>query len=299
MANPIKIIIVAGPTSSGKTGFALKLANKLNGELINADSRQIYKYLDIGTNKGKLVTNKFGKKFLEGVPIHLIDFLEPDKRYNLFTFKREAEEKILEISKKGKTPIIVGGTGLYIDSVVKDYHDNSGLNNKETRLKLEAFSKENLQKEYLKLYKKNYLNNSDFNNKRRLIRQIEKYNLRSNSVLEKSDLFSTKYIIDFYYPVFELSELKKKIAIRVEEMFKEGLIEETQNVLKLGYAKNSIALQGIGYKEVLEYLDNKATLPETIKKVKTAHIKYAKRQITWFEGAGRNYKLKKALYQTF
>lgn len=296
MSNPIKIIIVAGPTSSGKTKYALNLANKLAGELINADSRQIYKYLDIGTNKGKIVTDKSGLKFLEDIPIYIIDFLEPDQRYNLFTFKNKAETKILEISKKGKTPIIVGGTGLYIDSIIKDYNDNNEQNTNETRQKLEALSREKLQEKYLKLYKKNYLNNSDFNNKRRLVRQIEKYHLGNNSSLEKSNVGSLKYVVDFYYPIFELEELKKKISLRVEKMFDEGLIEETQNVLRMGYKENSIALQGIGYKEVLEYLDNKATLPETIGKVKTAHIRYAKRQITWFEGVGRKYNLTKVMY---
>lgn len=283
-----KIIVIGGPTASGKTAFAVHLAKKHNGELINADSRQIYKYLNIGTNKGKLKENN-GIKTIDDVPIRIIDFLELNERYNLFQYKEAALNSIEEIFKKEHLPILVGGTGLYIDSVLRDYSIETEVSDLAKRSKLEKLSIEELKAKFFQISTAPKLNNSDLNNPRRLIRLIEKFD-KGIDLNNKSSQFTTKFDFVFYYPKYNLEDLKTRIEFRVEEMFKEGLIEETENALKL-FSKDSIPFKGIGYKEVIDFLDGKFNLKETIKQVQLAHIKYAKRQIIWFEGKGRNYPL--------
>lgn len=281
-----KIVFIGGPTASGKTDIALKLAQQFNGELINADSRQIYKYLDIGTNKGNVRTYN-GSTFLEDIPIHLVSFLEPDKRYSVYDFQNDANSKIQELFLRGKLPIVVGGTGLYIDALIKNYDLSEGTN-LELRLKLEGLNLEQLQYELEKNHPGRFeeLNESDKKNRRRLIRLIEKLNSSEDPQIVQSD-----YNYIFLYPEYNWITLKNKIEQRVEEMFRTGLVEETQNVLKLGYSKSSVGLQGTGYKEVIALLDNRISLQECIELVKISHRQYARRQRTWFEGEGRGYKL--------
>lgn len=292
-----KIIIVCGPTSSGKTAFAIKLAKEKNGELINADSRQIYKYLDIGTNKLKGAIESARPEPTEGefegniddVRVHLLSFLNPDERFSVFDFKKLAEEKIEELIAKGKQPILVGGTGLYIDAIVKNYQPDDysveSAESKAERSRLEKLSVNELQAIALEKQILDQLNESDRQNPRRLIRLIEKGNSEKSSA-------PAKYEFEMYYPKFDWDELKAKIENRVDEMFKEGIVEETKKVLEMGFPEDSVALQGIGYREVLRFLRNEISLPECIQLVKTAHTQYAKRQITWFEGKGRGYQFK-------
>lgn len=273
-----KLIIICGPTSSGKTNFAIKLAKELNGELVNADSRQIYKYLDIGTNKTKDV--------IDEIPIHLLSFLNPDQRFSVFDFKKLAEETIDSIIAEGKQPILVGGTGLYIDSIVKNYQPEVNIEGSAKREALEKLSTEELQAIASDMNLLESLNESDRQNPRRLIRVIEKGGNQNGSEI-------SKYQIEMYYPKFEWEDLKLKIENRVEQMFLEGIVEETQKVLSMGFPEDSIALQGIGYKEVLRHIHQEIPLSECIELVKIAHRQYAKRQITWFEGTNRAYILKK------
>ncbi len=304
------VIIVAGPTATGKTNYALKLAKKLNGELINADSMQIYKYLDIGTNKGdvKAANNKKQEENdkrldeeikayeIGGIPIHLISFLNPDQYFSVFDFKNLALNKINEIFKKNKQPIIVGGTGLYIDSLIRDYKNTNISKNEELRKKIQKLNLNKLQNKLKKINIStfNSLNESDKQNSRRLIRLIEKKISNSkNDITPKkySEDKNNKYNYKIYYPIYDWDELKITIEKRAKKMFKDGIVEEVKNVLKKGFKKDCTALNGLGYKEIIKYLNNKVSLNECIELVVTAHKQYARRQRTWFEGKGRGYKL--------
>lgn len=280
-----KIVIIGGLTASGKTALAVKLAKKYNGELINADSRQIYKYLDIGTNKDGIITTEQGS-FIDKVPIHLVSFLEPNQRYSVYDFKSDAIKHIEDILSRKKLPIIVGGTGLYIDSIIKNYKLET-TSSSAPRAELESKSLPELQQIANQDYPESYLalNKSDQSNKRRLIRLIERQGI-NNISKEQS-----QYDYLFLYPKYTWKELLVKIETRVEEMFKEGLVAETQKVLDLGFTKNSVALQGIGYKQVIEYLERNFNSQKCIDLVKIAHRQYAKRQRTWFEGKSRNHDL--------
>jgi tRNA dimethylallyltransferase len=283
-----KIVFIGGPTASGKTNIAVEIAKNFNGELINADSRQIYKYLDIGTNKGD-IKNIDGKNYIDDIPIHLVSFLEPNIRYNVFDFKQSAINLIEDIINRGKLPIIVGGTGLYIDSIIKNYQLLEG--NTNLRADLEKMStselQTNLEKNFFEEFSK--LNNSDKLNPRRLVRLLEK--LHSPELNFSNNKIEYDYI--FIYPEHNLELLLTTIENRVEQMFKNGIVSETKKVLDLGFSKDSVALQGTGYKQVIELLENKISGKKCIELVKTSHKQYAKRQITWFEGKGRNYLLKK------
>lgn len=280
-----KIVIIGGLTASGKTALAVKLAKKYNGELINADSRQIYKYLDIGTNKDGIITTEQGS-FIDEVPIHLVSFLEPNQRYSVYDFKSDAIKHIEDILSRKKLPIIVGGTGLYIDSIIKNYKLET-TSSSAPKAELESKSLLELQQIANQDHPESYLalNKSDQSNKRRLIRLIERQGI-NNISKEQS-----QYEYLFLYPKYTWKELLVKIETRVEGMFKEGLVAETKRVLNLGFSKNSVALQGIGYKQVIEYLEGNFNSQKCIDLVKIAHRQYAKRQRTWFEGKSRNYDL--------
>lgn len=280
-----KVIIVGGPTGTGKTGTAIQIAMKYNGELVNCDSRQIYKYLDIGTNKGKLelADNTYT---INSIPIHLINLIEPNERFDLFRFQQLAFEKIEDILKRGKLPILVGGTGLYIDSILKNYELSE--NGAENREYLESLKKEELQKLVLEQSNnKAPMNDSDWNNPRRLIRFIEK----SKSKKRKPNTNSYKFT--FIYPEYNWEDLLKNIDRRVEAMFEEGLVEETQSLLEKGYTENDPGLNVMGYREVVQLINNEINKNKCIELVQNAHRQYAKRQKTWFEGGGRNYDLKR------
>lgn len=294
-----KIIILGGPTASGKTDLALEIAAKFECEIINADSRQIYKYFNIGTNKGdvKRIENVelrienfvIPKVNLEGKAFGwMFDFLEPNVEFTLSDYKKIVQKLIKQISNSKKVPLIVGGTGLYIDSIINNY--NLSI---EPDYKLREELKEKSINELQNILKsKNFdlslLNSSDINNPHRLIRLIEK-SFQINTIDEN---LPPKLDYLFLYPQFNRNDLMTKIDNRLDIMIKEGFIEEVQNLLEKGF-KNTRPMNGIGYKEVKEYLEKAISLEECIEKIKQKHRNYAKRQITWFEGEGRGYNLTK------
>ncbi|MEP7103103.1 MAG: tRNA (adenosine(37)-N6)-dimethylallyltransferase MiaA [Candidatus Dojkabacteria bacterium] len=274
-----KVIVVGGPTATGKTQTAFEIARSIGGEIISADSRQIYKYLDIGTNKEIPID----------IPIHLINLINPDERFNVYEFQTMALKKIDEIISRGKVPIIVGGTGLYIDSLIRSYELRTKDENYSGRSQFETLSVAELQ-QLINSYDSSILsqlNNSDKNNPRRLIRLLEK----TNETVANNRYNNLDFL--FLYPEYDWEKLKEKINSRVEKMFESGLIEETRRVIQLGYSKNCDGLNIMGYKQIVEFLDSKINLTECIEQVKIAHKQYAKRQRTWFEGKGRGYKLTK------
>lgn len=316
------LIVVAGPTASGKTNYAVNLAKKINGLIINADSMQVYRGMDIGTNKGevkklgdlgikilsnaKLMTENeenevekdHSKKVHEinayeiensGVVGYMFDIVEPDENFSVADFQFLTNELINKIREDGKIPILVGGTGLYIDSILKDYSLAKVEEDLDLRIDSSNLSAEQL---YDRLYEINpqvalELNESDMFNKRRLIRKIEI--AREGNVNKESNKMVPHIM---YYPKFEREVLYERINYRVEEMFNEDLIDEVESLIKMGY-KDCKSMQGMGYKEVVDYLDGDITLDEAKSKMKQAHRNYASRQITWFENDRRGYNLVK------
>lgn len=283
-----KILVICGPTASGKNDLAYQILDEYEGEIINADSRQVYKHFDIGTNKGNHEILDNGKVMLEHKYIgNLYSFLEPTEDFSIYEYQKLAKEKINQLISDQKLPILLGGTGLYIDSLVKGYIlDENNYSNREelNKLKLQELLKI-IDTEEIDISK---LNNSDRNNPVRLIRIIE----RSRQGNINKELTGPEFNFTIFYPDFDREELYEKINNRVEKMFDEGFIDEVKKLKKMGYEKTKPFL-GIGYKEVNEYLEGSITLDEAKERMKISHRNYAKRQITWFEGEGRGYDLKR------
>lgn len=275
-----KVIVIVGPTASGKTDLSIRLAKELNGEIISADSMQIYKKMTIGTAKPT-------QEEMQGIIHHMIDIIEPNESFNVAKYKEMAEEKIEEILSKGKQPIIVGGTGLYVDTLVKGIEFFDIENDFEYRNKLEEETKlkgiDWLHDE-LKKVDPVAAENIEKNNVRRVIRALEIYKVtgKTKTELDKESVKGSKYDYYVFGLLWDREELYKRINLRVDIMLEMGLIEEVKSLIQNeGFSKTS--LQGLGYKEVVEYLDGIISYEEMIEKIKMETRKYAKRQMTWFK----------------
>ena len=274
-----KVIVIGGPTASGKTALSIELAKKINGEIISADSMQIYKDMNIGTAKPS-------KEEQDGIKHYLLDFIIPEERYSVAEYKKEAKKAIKEIIKKGKIPIIVGGTGLYINSLIYEieYPDiEVDLNYREeleNRVKTEGLDV--LYNEALKLDKE-AIKKISINDKKRILRILEIYHQtgKKKSELDRKSRKEPEYDYKMFAITMPREILYDRINTRVEIMIENGLIEEVDNLCKK-YKKFPTAMQGLGYKEVVEYLDHKVTKQEMIDKIKQESRRYAKRQLTWF-----------------
>ncbi len=277
MENKDNVIVICGPTASGKTTLGIKVANKINGEIVSADSMQIYKEMNIGTAKPTKEEQQLCKHYL-------IDFVMPNERYSVADFKKHATSAIETIIKNKKVPIIVGGTGLYINSLVYNIDFNS---EGETDLK---YRKELEKKDISELYEmaKNIdetaTDKISPNDKKRIMRIIELYHStgKTKTELEKESMKENKYNYKIFVLNWDREKLYERINLRVDLMIQNGLIEEVQNLLKK-YNEFPTSFQGLGYKEVKEYLDGKLTKEEMIEKIKQESRRYAKRQITWFK----------------
>ena len=276
-----KVIVICGPTASGKTALSIELAKKINGEIVSADSMQIYKEMDIGSAKPT-------KEEMQGIKHYLIDFVNPDKRYSVANYKKDAKEKIKEILNKNKIPIIVGGTGLYIDSLIYEI-DYSLVNlDEEYRKKLEKIAKEEgLEKLYNKACEidKVAMEKISPNDQKRIIRVLEIYH-DTGKTKTQQEIESRKKEVEYDYHVFAITMdrevLYQRINKRVDIMIEKGLIKEVEHMLNK-YKEFPTAMQGLGYKETKEYLENKITKEEMIEKIKMETRRYAKRQLTWFK----------------
>lgn len=290
-----KIIVILGPTASGKTALAIQLAKKFNGEVISADSRQIYRGMDIATGKPKTyqkspkdslrdptgqakIKNK--KYEINNVKHHLFDIINPDQDFSAAEYKELAVEKIKEIQARGKLPFLVGGTGLYIKTVVDNLDIPRVPANKKLRMELEQKTTEELAK---LIGQKDPVTAKtiDVKNRRRLIRALEVIIATGNPFSAQRNkgkpLFDALQLgIDLARP-----ELYRRIDERVEEMIKNGLVEETKILLKK-YIPSLPSMSGIGYKEIGEYLNGKMTLEEAKQKIKNRTHAYVRRQLTWF-----------------
>lgn len=275
-----KIIVIYWPTWSWKTSLSIGLAKEIPSEIISTDSRQIFKYLDIGTGK-------ITEKEKEAIIHHMIDIVEPNQNYSVWEFKQEAEKIIDEIYKKWKIPILCWWTGLYIDSLIYDFKIPRVPASEEIRNKLEE-EREKYWNEYI--YQKlveidpEYARELHPNNYRYVIRAIEvkmitwksKTEFREEKTLKYDTLFLTPEIIN------DRKKLYERIDKRVGMMFDEWLIEEVENLLKKWYKKDDFWMKSIWYKEIIDYLDNKITLTEVIALVQKNNRNYAKKQYTWF-----------------
>lgn len=276
-----KVIVICGPTASGKTALSIELAKKINGEIISSDSMQIYKYMDIGTAKPS-------KEEMQGIKHHLLDFVEPNQRYSVAEFKKDAESAIEEILAKGKTPIIVGGTGLYVDSLIYgiEYQDIE-LDEKYRQELEDRASKEGLEKLYEEAQKidPQAMEKISENDKKRILRVLEIYKATGKNKTEQ-EIESRKNGVKYDYKVFAINwdreALYERINKRVDMMIEQGLIQEVEQLLKK-YNEFPTAMQGLGYKEVVEYLQGITSKEEMIEKLKMETRRYAKRQITWFK----------------
>lgn len=274
------VYVIGGPTASGKSKLAVELAKKVNGEIISADSMQIYKEMNIGTAK-------VNKEEMQGVQHYLVDFVSPDERYSVSNFKKDAEKAIEEILEKGKTPIVVGGTGLYIDSLIYGIEFQNEEVDLEYREKLNKIADE---KGLESLYKKaqeidpEAMKKISINDRKRIIRVLEIYHKTGKTKTEQ-ELQSRKNEVKYEYKVFAITmdreKLYERIEKRVDSMIEQGLIEEVKQILEK-YHTFPTAMQGLGYKEVVEYLEGSCTKEEMIEKIKKETRHYAKRQLTWF-----------------
>lgn len=290
-----KLIVILGPTASGKTALSVKLAKKFNGEIVSADSRQVYKAMNIATGK---VT----KKEMKAIPHYLIDIVYPDQKFNAATYKKLAIKTIKDIQKRGKLPFLVGGTGLYIQAVVDNLDFPKVSPQKQLRKGLEKKSVEEL----FEIYKKLDVKGAKFiekENKRRLIRAIEVCKATGKPFFEQRKKGKP------FFEVLEIGiklnkeKLKEKISKRVEKMFKLGLEKEVKNLTKK-YSFEIPPMQTIGYQEWQEYFKEKIKKDKLKEKIKTHTFQFAKRQMTWFKRDKRinwikNYKEAETLVKKF
>lgn len=274
-----KVVVIGGPTASGKTALSIELAKTLDGEIISADSMQIYKEMNIGTAKPD-------EDEKQGIKHYMMDFVSPDKRYSVADYKKAAKEAIKEILNKGKTPIIVGGTGLYIDSLIYEIEFLELETDLKYRSKLEEIvKKEGLEKLYEKAKKidEKAMEKISSNDKKRILRVLEIYN-QTGKTKTQLDLESKKEP-EYDYKMFALKMdrdlLYDRINRRVDIMIEKGLLEEVEAIYKK-YKEFPTAMQALGYKEVVEYLEGKVSKEEMIEKIKQESRRYAKRQLTWF-----------------
>lgn len=279
--NKPKVIVIAGPTASGKTSLSIELAKRINGEIISSDSMQIYKDMTIGT--AKPTTEE-----MDGIKHYLIDFVSPDKRYSVAEFKKDAENAIEDILKKGKIPIVVGGTGLYIDTLIYgiEYPEIDFDENYRNELMRIADSEDGLEKLYeeAKSIDEDAVKKISPNDKKRITRILEIYKATGKTKTELEKL-SRENDVKYDYKVFAINmdreKLYERINLRVDLMIEQGLVEEVEKLVKK-YKDFPTAMQGLGYKEVVEFFEGKLTQDEMIDKIKQESRRYAKRQLTWF-----------------
>lgn len=270
-----KVIVICGPTASGKTSLGIQIANLVNGEIISADSMQIYKAMDIGSAKP---TTEERSQAVH----HLIDFVDPDRRYSVADFKKDAESKIKEILEKNKVPIIVGGTGLYVNSLIYNIHYNEIETDLEYRKLLENIDVKDLYK-MAEGIDSEALKKIASTDRKRISRILEIYHStgKTKTELEKESRHEPEYDYKIFVLNMDRQKLYDRINLRVDLMIKDGLVDEVKRMLEK-YSEFPTAMQGLGYKEIVDYLNGNCSLDEAIEKIKLETRRYAKRQLTWF-----------------
>ena len=275
------VVVIVGPTCSGKTNLSLKLAQLIPSEIISADSRQFYKLLDIGTAKPS-------KEQLQKVPHHLIDFLDPSENYDVSKFENDANEIIDQIHKKNKTPSVVSGSGLYIKALIDGIFD-SAEKDEEYRMELTQNRKDFGNEFLYEELKKVDLTSAERmlpQNWKRVMRALEVFHTTGEPIwkhhLKQSTQTEKKYLFRQYGLNWDRKILYENINYRVDWMIENGLIEEVKTILNLGYDKSLNSLNTVGYKEIIQYLDGINSLERSVELIKRNTRHYAKRQMTWF-----------------
>ena len=275
------LIVIGGPTACGKTGFSIKLAKKIGGEIISADSMQVYRYMDIGTAK---VTPEEA----DGVPHYLIDEFDPDEEYNVMLFQQKAKAYMEEIWAKGKTPILVGGTGFYINALLYDNDFTETENDTSYREECYKLAQEQGPEvlfERLKEVDPEYAAIMHANNVKRVTRALEYHYLTGQKFSEhnaEQKEKETPYDAAVIILNMDREKLYERIELRIDLMMQEGLLEEVKGLLDKGYTPDLVSMQGIGYKEFIPYFNGECTLEEAVTQLKTNTRRFAKRQLTWF-----------------
>ncbi|HHU92582.1 MAG TPA: tRNA (adenosine(37)-N6)-dimethylallyltransferase MiaA [Halanaerobiaceae bacterium] len=276
------LLIITGPTAVGKTELSLKIAEKVRGEIISADSMQIYRFMDIGTAKASAEDRARIKH-------HMIDIINPDEKYSVAQYQKEVDRLIREISAKGSLPILVGGTGLYIRAVVQGFLFPEMEVNYQLRAELNEIARKHgsaYLHQKLAEIDPDQARKIHPNDLRRIIRGIEIYKETGHNMtyyLEKQKNAPPRYNTLKIGLIRDREELYSRINARVDQMIEEGLVEEINNIIKDGYKMSATALQGLGYKEIIGYLKNEYSLEEAKEILKRNTRHYAKKQITWFK----------------
>lgn len=276
------VIIIVGPTASGKTKLSIELAKEINGEIISADSMQIYKYMDVGTAKADA-------EEMQGIQHYLVDEVTPDEEFSVARFQEKAYQYIEEILQKGKVPIIAGGTGLYVNSLIHNINFTETTSDWELRerLKKEAEEKGNQYlHDKLREVDPEAAGKLHVNDVKRVIRALEVYEYTKMPISYHQEI-SRQNPPRFNYILIGLKmdrqKLYDRINRRVDIMLEKGLVEEVRKLVQRGYDRNTVAMQGLGYKEILAYFRGEMTLEEAVEIIKMDSRRYAKRQVTWFK----------------
>ena len=274
------LLILTGPTAVGKTALSIALAREVQGEIISADSMQVYRYMDIGSAKIR-------KEEMCGVPHYLIDGLNPEEEFNIYVFQQMAKKAMAQIYANGHVPIVVGGTGFYIQSLIYDIlfeeEEDDGIRQKYEQLlteKGEKYLHDLLEKVDTVSAEKIH-----FHNNKRVIRALEFYEKNHYPISEHNETQQHRespYEFRYFVLNDDREKLYQKIELRVDEMVQNGLIDEVKHLKEMGYHRGMVSMQGLGYKEILDYLDDKITLEEAIYRIKRDTRHFAKRQLTWF-----------------
>ncbi len=277
----IPLVILTGPTAAGKTSLSIALAKKIDGEIISADSMQVYKEMNIGT--AKITVDE-----MEGVPHHLVDIMTPDEAFNVVEFQRRAKDAMKDIISRGKIPIIVGGTGFYIQALLYDIDFSRHEEEEEYRKELYELS-ETKGKEFLhgllKEVDPEYAESVHYNNVKKVIRALEYHKETGKKMSahnEEQQKKESPYNFAYFVLNHERSILYDRINKRVDLMMDQGLLEEVRNLVEQGYTRDLISMQGLGYKEFFDYFEGKASLESVVEKIKMETRRFAKRQLTWF-----------------
>lgn len=275
------MIVLSGPTAVGKTALSIDLAKRINGAIISADSMQVYKYMDIGS--AKIMPEE-----MCGVKHYLIDALLPEEEFNIAVFQKMAKEALTEIYANHQIPILAGGTGFYIQALLYDIDFTEQEMDEAYRTELEAFAKEygnDALHEKLREIDPVSAEKIHANNVKRVIRALEFYHLTNTPISEHNEKEQQKespYHFAYFVLTDERETLYRRIDTRVDTMLQNGLLEEVKGLKEMGYHRDMVSMQGLGYKEILDYLDGKCTLEEAVYILKRETRHFAKRQLTWF-----------------
>lgn len=276
------LIILTGPTASGKTALSVALARRIGGEIISADSMQVYRHMDVGSAK---VT----REEMDGIPHHLIDVLEPEEAFNVTRFQEMAKAAVEEIRKNGHIPIVAGGTGFYIQALLYDIDFTENDGDMAYRHELEqtaAAQGPGVLHRLLREVDEPSANAIHENNVKRVIRALEFYKKTGTRISDHNEVERKKespYSFAYYVLTMDRERLYERIDMRVDRMIEDGLVDEVKRLRAMGCTRDMVSMQGLGYKEILDFLNGEMSLEEAVYVIKRDTRHFAKRQLTWFK----------------